>query len=174
MSKRGSRNALNFSGKSWSVGGKFSKSRLKKKKSDNKRKARDARRKAKFDLICEKFDFQIKKIEDKQLYDRLLKQFIELKAMKGSRVANRSVENVEHFRSLCSQEKIEFNIKVYFDEKYNHLDFAKMHPELKPSKLTTTKNKRELNKKTIVKKNNSLSDLISEETLSKLKNIVEK
>ena len=99
MSKRGSRNALNFSGKSWSVGGKFSKSRLKKNKTDNKSKARDARRKAKFDLICEKFDFQIKNIENKQLYDKLLKQFIELKAMKGSRVAKRSVENVEYLRS---------------------------------------------------------------------------
>jgi hypothetical protein len=168
MSKRGSRNAINFAGKNWSVGRKSLKSKKKKTKSINKQKERDKRRERNFNRICKKFDFE-KTDENKIVYEKLLKKFIEIK---GSKIAKRSFENIEYFKSFCAKYKTEFNIEIYFKEHYNSLNFPKRFPEIKKEKSELIKNpKRKINNHK-AKNRNTFSNLVSEETLLKLKKVM--
>ena len=43
---------------------------------------------------------------------------MKLRAMKGSRIANKSVKNVEYFKAYCDKYGEEFDIKIYFQKLY--------------------------------------------------------
>ena len=165
MSKRSSKNAINFAGKNWSVGRKF---RGKPSAKKNRNEKRDKRRKEIFDLICKKFDFKISTVDDKLLYDSLLNEFIELRAMKGSRTAKKSVENVDYFRAYCEKYKEKFDIQVYFNMKFNKIDFHKKFPNI-ILKRSLEQEVRSSEPVRVKRTKNSLANLISDEMVTKLK-----
>lgn len=170
MSKRGSRKAINFAGKSWSVGRTSLKTKKKKTKTINKKKQKDKRHERNFKRICKKFDFE-KSVENKDVYEKLLKQFIEIK---GSKIAKRSFENIEYFKSFCERYKTEFNIQIYFKEHYNGLNFPKRFPEIKKAKSELIKRPKKGNNSNEFRNRNTFKDLVSEETLLKLKKNMKK
>ncbi|MFD1615823.1 hypothetical protein [Gelatiniphilus marinus] len=165
MSKRGSRNATNFAGKNWTVGGKYKGNKSKTSKHKEKKLKL---RKEQFNLICAKFNFKVTTVHDKILYDSLLKKYSKLRAMKGSRIAKKSIENVEYFKTYCDKKKEKFDIETYFEKKFNHTNFIKKYPELK---FKENNIKREISKNKIKQKtaNNTISEFISPNILSKLK-----
>lgn len=183
MSKRGSRNAINFAGRNWSPGPrvrlKSNKVKKKTKKSnitklkkqrDKLKTSRNVRRKEKFDLICQKFDFKITDLESKQLYDLLLNNFLELRAMKGSKLANKSVKNVECFKEYCKVNKVNFSIKIYFEQKFNNVDFDKKYTNAQRLKKRKSKKFRQQSEKN-TRTQNMIKNLISDKVFLKLKNI---
>jgi hypothetical protein len=165
MSKRGSRNAKSFAGKNWSIGRNFKAEKGKKKTKVSKHKEKkNALRKEQLDLICEKFDFLIKNEEDKLFYDSLLEKFLKYRAMKGSRQARKNIKNVNYFKVYCFAYNISFDIRTYFIEKFNLIDFETKYPELnfKPNKRTIRKTKP-------IKSQHKLIDMLSDKTIKSLK-----
>tara|TARA_B110000908_G_scaffold155277_1_gene193337 strand:- start:94 stop:606 length:513 start_codon:yes stop_codon:yes gene_type:complete len=166
MSKRGSRNAKSFAGKNWSIGRKFKIEKGKKKTKISKHKEkRNELRKEQLNLICEKFDFAIKNEEDKNFYNSLLVKFLKYRAMKGSRQARKNVKNVNCFKVYCFAFNKRFDIRIYFNEKYNLIDFETKYPE-----LNFKSNKRSIRKTKTIKSEHKLIDMLSDKTIKFLKN----
>lgn len=165
MSKRGSRNATNFAGKNWTVGAKYN--RNKSKTSKHKEKKLELR-KEQFNSICKKFDFNVKTVDDKILYEYLLKKFSQLRAIKGSKIAKKSVNNVEHFKTYCEKKKEKFDIEIYFEKKFNSINFIKKFPELK-FRENHTKKEPTKNKLKHKSPNNTISEFVTPDLLTKLK-----
>lgn len=183
MSKRGSRNAINFAGRSWGLGQRvrLKKNEVKKntkksnftklkKQRDKLDTSRNVRRKDKFDLICQKFDFKVTDDESKRLYDLLLNNFLELRATKGSKLANKSLKNVEYFKEYCKINRVNFKINIYFEQKFNNIDFDKKYTNgLRQKKRKPKKLRQQSEKNT--RAQNVIKNLIPDKVILKLKNI---
>ena len=67
---------------------------------------------------------KLKNIDDKLLYDSLLKKFSKLRAIYGSKRSKQSIINVDLFKKYCEIEKEKFDIKNFFENNYNVFGFG--------------------------------------------------
>lgn len=147
MSKRGSINALRFAGRNWSVGG----IRPKKKRKKTKKEIH-------FEQICDKFNF--KQEYNPNLYSKFLVDFKGIKSFK-ERVT--IIKRVDSFKIYAIHNNIDFDINIFFKEKYYLTDFKKKYPELYKKKKQKTETK-----------GLQLMDFLNSETLIKLKSKLKK
>ena len=149
MSKRGSRNAINFAGKNWGHG------RI--KSSKNKRKRKKSLAEVQFTELCQKFDF------NEQKYPRTKAKLESEFNTHKSRKRKEILKKADLYKKYCKKNKIELNIVEFLlDRIYNKKFYLKTQTTDKKEKGKTKTN------------GNRISDFLSNEIILKLKNLNKK
>lgn len=164
MSKRGSKNAIRFAGKNWSLGRKglkTSKSKIvksKRKKLENQ--------KLYFTKVCKSFALK-RTLENEKLKEKIFDKYSQIYKRK---LLKRSVKNVQYFKIYCEKFEKDFNLNNYITGNYHIIDFKENFPELITILKTKKKNSKKV-PKPIKKVQNTLENFLPEEILLKLKRI---
>ena len=149
MSKRGSRNAINFAGKNWGHG------RI--KSSTSKRKRKKSLSEIQFTELCQKFGF------DEQNNPRTKAQLESEFNSHKSRKRKEILKNADLYKKYCAKNKIDFNIVEFLLDKIYTKKFY--------LKTQTTDIKEKEKAKT---NGNRISDFLTKEIILKLKNLNKK
>lgn len=120
MSQRGSKLALNFSGKNWTLK-PAKKENIKVKsisdKSENKKLMKENRWKS----ICEKFNVDPQSFtEEKEMFFKIGKNTKMLQAM----------QKVKSYRLYCRKYNVKFSIENYFKNKMYEIDYKNEYPDV--------------------------------------------
>ncbi len=158
MSKRASKNSVKFSGKNWANG------RMRNGINKKKKKKKKTKKEKQFELLSEKFNFNIE--NNRKLYIELFSEFKKITPFKKR---TEIINKVESFKKVCNQKNTPFHIAEYILDKHYEIDFYKEYPKLFKRK---SNNKRKM----ILEKGsgNKISDFMSNEIITKLKNKLSK
>lgn len=171
MSKRRSKNAINFAGKNWGLG------RIKKAKNQKKKKSLAEKQ---FTELCQKFGFNTTKNQliYAELEAEFKTEFTSYKTIKRKEILNKVTDYKKH----CKKNNIRLNIFEYLTNKLYDREFY-AEPKNNPKKLKKSINAKEKTHKTIpiskssknnlrpIRKGENLSDFLTNEIIIKLKNL---
>lgn len=128
MSKRGSRNAINFAGKNWtfreeSAQGAIDHKQLRAKIRGQKK---DARLESRWIRLCEKFKYSLEH-EQLDTSDNLKSRFY---MIKGNTNNLKALQNVKSFRLYCKKYNEVFSLENYLVKQYYAVNYKKDFPDV--------------------------------------------